>query len=268
MKIANPSATVIAYSQLVPQTETRYSADETRKIIAADPCSELSRITEICGRVSWKSEGKMGPGTADGFCVRVVNVRRDQSIAEHACVTMRLVTDRYTSHQVVRHRISAYTQESTHYINYSKPEQGGELTFMEPLGIKKHVPGPCSACSAGDTEMAHHDHDHDWWGLTPEYRDWMEHCERSERLYLDLIKRGVHHKNARHVLPGCLKTELVCTWNLRMWLHVLKERTSPNNTPEIIHVMKLAAANMVGLCPEIFGEYYSADGSAKTAVKP
>jgi thymidylate synthase (FAD) len=247
MKIAEPSIKVLAYSRFVADPEDGpYTYTPS-----TDPCSELSRIVERCGRISWKSEDKIVPGSADGFITRVVNIAKDESIAEHASVTMIGVTDRYTSHQLVRHRIAAYTQESTHYINYGK--RGTHIEVMEPLGIPRQVAGPCSVCSAGDIKMDHHTHR--YWPINPAYQLWYDACLHAEQSYFNLLSMGVHHKNARFVLPSCLKTEIAFTFNLRTWRHVLGLRTTPNNTLEIQHLMKLAGYEMAKLCPEMFADY-------------
>lgn len=227
MKVVEPNVELIAYSQLPPE---RFGSELNPhlKYVSADPCSEMARIVERCGRVSWKSEDKSGPGTADGFCTRVVNIKKDESIAEHVSVTMLFTMDRYASHQLVRHRIAAYTQESTHYINYGKEKFGKEISVCRPRGIAE-----------GSAEY------HVWHGA-------MLDCEAA---YLKILDAGVKHYHARFALPGCLKTELIATYNARMWRHVIAQRIQPNNTPEIVFVMKKAAKIMAGLMPEMFAEY-------------
>lgn len=221
MVIEEPRAEVLAYTQLPPGYRGRLGYEE--------PCGDMALVVERCGRVSWKSEGKIEKGSASGFMTRVVNIRKDESIAEHASVTMLLVTDRYASHQIVRHRIAAYTQESTHYIDYSKKgDHPGQIVVMRPLGI------PVSS---------------------PDYEEWKRSCMVAEAAYFNMLRRGTKHYHARFVLPGCLKTEIAVTYNLRMWLHVLKQRTTPNNTPEIVRVMKLAGHEMAKLCPDMFADF-------------
>lgn len=228
MRIAEPSVEVLAYTQLPPIDVNQHDMGAVAKYVASDPCSEMSRVVERCGRTSYKSEDKIGPGTADGFCTRVCNVRRDESIMEHASITMLLTTDRMTTHQLVRHRIAAYTQESTHYINYGKEKFAGEIVVMQPLGI------------------AYASEAYDVWFLA---------CRKAEEAYLNLLAAGVKHCHARHVLPSCLKTEIAVTFNLRMWRHVISQRSTPNNTPEIAHIMRLAAVEAAKLCPEILGDW-------------
>lgn len=239
MRIVNPSIQVLAYTQL-PPTEPETVLDQAQmealdrligpgwrvKLVPRDPCSEMSRVVERCGRISWKSEGLAQPGTADGFCTRVVHLKKDQSIAEHASVTMLGVMDRYASHQLVRHRIAAYTQESTHYVNYTRADKGGELTFCRPLDIPMD---------------------------SPAFRRYVRSCWQSERDYFETVKEGHKHHQARFMVNGGLKTEIGFTFNLRIWLYVVALRATQGNTPEIELVFQLVKPELNRLCPEIFG---------------
>lgn len=216
MIIAKPEVRLIAHTQLAEGWRGKLGYE--------DPCTDMELVVERCGRVSWKSEAKIEQGSAAGFMTRVVNIRKDESIAEHASATLLFVTDRYVSHQLVRHRIAAYTQESTHYINYGKGG-GNQIQVCEPLGLK---PG------------------------SPEYVIWASAMSECEHAYFEILERGVKHYHARYALPSCLKTEIAATFNLRMWRHVFKERCTPNNTPEIVLVMKMALGIMAGLCPTMF----------------
>lgn len=245
MIITEPRVELLAYTQLPPEYIYKTNRPDApinlspanlmqAKLVQADPCSELARVVERCGRVSWKSEDKIGEGTADGFCTRVVNIRKDESIAEHCSVTLLFVTDRYMTHQLVRHRIGSYTQESTHYINYSK--KGDQIEVCRPMGIPRFLVSPPNR-------------------ETEEYGSWVAGCEEAERRYFTLLAKGVKHYHARYVLPSCLKTEIAVTFNLRIWRYVLGLRATPNNTPEIVHVMKMAGKILAGLCPEMFKEW-------------
>lgn len=228
MRIEEPRVEVLCYTQLPPSKTDDFGGGYLQKLVPQDPCSEMSRVVERCGRVSYKSEDKIAMGSADGFCTRVCNVRRDESIMEHASITLLLVTDRMTTHQLVRHRIGAYTQESTHYLNYSKDKFGREIVVMRPLGIEVG---------------------------SQAYFKWELACLQAEKHYMDILDLGVKHYHARSVLPSFLKTEIAVTYNLRMWRHVISQRSTPNNTPEIAHIMKLAAVECAKLCPEVLGDW-------------
>jgi len=188
----------------------------------------MARVVERCGRVSWKSESKIERGSAEGFCVRVVNIKKDLSIAEHSSATILFTTDRLTSHQLVRHRLGAMTQESTHYISYAKEKFGREIAVMRPLSVQEG---------------------------TEAYRIWLESCRQSEGAYLEMVDKGVKHHQARFVLPSCLKTEIAMTYNLRMWRTIFDQRCSPNNTAETVFACMAAARIMSALCPEIMGDW-------------
>ncbi len=237
MRIVEPSAKLLAYTQLPstnPNEDMRMDKNWEWKAIPKDPCGDMARVVERCGRVSWKSETKIERGSADDFMTRVVNIRKDESIAEHCSATILFVMDRYASHQLVRHRIGAYTQESTHYINYAK--KGDEIEVCRPLGIPPLI---------------------DKAGIgTGEYETWKRACLQAEAAYFELIRKGVKHYHARFVLPGCLKTEIAVTYNLRIWRYVFGLRCTPNNTPEIVQSMKQGLQIMYELCPPMFEDQY------------
>lgn len=115
---------------------------------------------------------------------------------EHFNITVKFITDRGISHEIVRHRIASYSQESSRYCNYSKDKFGNEITFINP-NLKDG--------SAG-------------------FEIWKEACENAEKSYLDLINSGLSPDVARSVLPTCTKTEIACTMNVREWRHFIKLR--------------------------------------------
>lgn len=197
-------------------------------VAAGELCSPPARVVERSGRVCWKSEGRAGVGSAAGFLERVVKKFGHQSIAEHASATMVLVTDRIVSHQLVRARIAAYSQESTHYINYAKGGPDRTIRVCRPLEVVE----------GSEDDL-----------------DFLEGCAVAEQAYFRMVDRGVKHYTARYVLPMALKTEVVATYNFRMWDHVLRQRTDLKNTPEIRALMRLAGKRMASACPELFGEW-------------
>jgi thymidylate synthase (FAD) len=238
MKIVEPAAKLLAYTQLPPERLNHNpSSHYDEKLVSQDPCGDMSRVVERCGRVSWKSEAKIAFGSADDFMTRVVNIRKDESIAEHCSATILFIMDRYASHQLVRHRIGAYTQESTHYINYAK--KGEEIEVCRPLGIPRYRDLGLSTKFETDA-----------------FKTWREACEVAEKAYFDLIRQGVKHYHARFALPGCLKTEIAVTYNLRIWRYVFGLRCTPNNTPEIVQSMKQGLQIMHELCPPMFEDQY------------
>ncbi|MBR5743394.1 MAG: FAD-dependent thymidylate synthase [Clostridia bacterium] len=169
-----------------------------------DPRAIMSKI-ERAGRTCYKSEGRIGDGTAEKFIASIVS-RGHESVLEHASVTARLICDRGVTHEIVRHRIAAYSQESTRYCNYSGDKFGSEITVIRPF----------------------------FWNDDPgKFAVWREAMEAAEKAYNALIAMGATPQEARSVLPNSLKTELVMTMDLREWRHFLKLRTSPAAHPQM-----------------------------------
>ena len=136
---------------------------------------------------------------------------------EHLCTSARLAhqdvsvlftVDRGISHEIVRHRLASYCQESTRYCDYSAGRFGGEITVIEPKALR-HTPG---------------------------YKIWMDSCKRAETAYFDLLDCGCSPQEARGVLPNSLKTEIVMTANLAEWRHFFQLRTSRAAHPQMREV--------------------------------
>lgn len=167
----------------------------------------LSRI-EQCGRVCYKSEDRIKDGSAEAFCRGIIK-RGHEAVLEHCSFTVKFVCDRGVSHEIVRHRLAAYCQESTRYCNYSKGQFNGEITVIEPCFL---TPG------------------------TDAYHAWKTACEAAEKAYFDLLGIGLTPQEARAVLPNSLKTEVVMTANIREWRHFFKLRCSPAAHPQMREV--------------------------------
>ena len=164
---------------------------------------------EAAGRTCYKSEDKMSPDSAPGFVARIIKSGH-LSVIEHASITVRFICDRGVSHELVRHRLAAFSQESTRYANYAKDKFGREITLIRPF----------------------------FWAQGSEpYRTWLEAMARAEKAYLSLVDSGAKAEEARSVLPNSLKTEVVMTANLREWRHVLDLRCSPRSHPQMRELM-------------------------------
>jgi len=164
----------------------------------------LKRIEEY-GRVCYKSENRITEDSAKRFVENLVK-RGHESVLEHISVTVKFVCDRGVSHEIVRHRLASYSQESTRYCNYSKDDFGSEITVIEPCFL---VPG------------------------TEGYKLWEGACLVAEQMYFKMLDWGCTPEEARAVLPNSLKTELVMTANLREWRHFFKLRASKAAHPQM-----------------------------------
>ena len=185
---------------------------------------ELLRKIERAGRVCYKSEGKAGPGTAATFVASLLK-RGHESVIEHEKLSVLIVCDRGVSHEIVRHRLASYSQESTRYCNYTGEKFGGELSFIKP-------------CFWSEEDTA--------------YKTWEAAMEQCERSYFALIDGGAKPEQARSVLPNSLKTELVATMNMRAWRHFLRLRTDAASHPQMRELAGLLLHEFRARLPVLF----------------
>ena len=203
------------------------------EIISKIDGAEMLRNIELCGRVCYKSEDRITDGSAEKF-VGMILKSGHESVLEHEKITVRFVCDRGVTHEIVRHRIASYSQESTRYCNYSKDKFGGEITFIRPC----------------------------FWAEDDEkFALWKETMQSIEDSYAKLIFLGAKPEEARSILPNSVKTEIMVTMNLREWRHFFKLRTSERAHPQIREVAIPLLNELKGLVPVIFDDINGADAS-------
>ena len=181
---------------------------------------------ELCGRVCYKSEDKITDTSAAKFVAGIIK-RGHEAVLEHFDITVKFVCDRGVSHEIVRHRMASYCQESTRYCNYSKDGFGGEITVIRPLFL-----------ADGSTAMRH----------------WVWACTQAEQSYFNMLTFGCTPQEARSVLPNSLKTEVVMTANLREWRHFFKLRTAPAAHPQMRELTIPLLHRMQELVPVVFDD--------------
>jgi thymidylate synthase (FAD) len=180
---------------------------------------------EKAGRTCYKSEGNIGEGTAEKF-IRNVIKRGHESVLEHEKITVRFICDRGVTHEMVRHRLASYSQESSRYCNYSQDKFSNEITFIKP-----RIP------------------------MTQEqYYCWSKAMNYAEKSYFDLIANGAKPDLARGVLPTDVKTEIVMSCNLREWRHFFKMRCDSAAHPNIRYLARELCTELKRLIPVIFDD--------------
>jgi len=192
----------------------------------------LKRI-EQAGRTCYKSEDKITEESAEKF-VRMVIKRGHESVIEHPYMTVRFVCDRGVTHEIVRHRLCAYSQESTRYCNYS-----GGVTFIIP---------PWSKLKEGEVDYLNLQFD--LMNLCD--TTWLNAMKYAELAYKSLLNFGQTPQQARAVLPNSLKTEIVWTANLREWRHIFKLRANKAAHPQMQEIMIPLLAEVKTKIPVIF----------------
>ncbi len=179
---------------------------------------------ERAARTSYKSDPSATPESRDTFIRRIAIQNGHESVVEHACASLRFITDRGITHEMVRHRIASYTQESTRYVNYTKDKHGGgDIKFIHPVG------------------------------LTDVQRAFSVHAFQVEQdIYNDAIALGMTPQQARYYLPNGVRTEIVMTCNAREWRHFLKLRTAAGAHPNMRVVARMAAVHLCAWSPVLF----------------
>lgn len=193
---------------------------------------EVYRDIERAGRTAYKSEDKITEGSSEKFIKSIIQ-RGHESVLEHSNISVRFITDRGVTHEIVRHRLVAYTQESTRYCNYA----GKEMEFIKPVfwgewireGVYDAIPDPLWDC-------------------------WVKSMVSAEIAYNYLIDNGATPQEARSVLPNSLKTEIVCTANIREWRHILKLRTAKTAHPQMRALMLPLLRQLKSKLPILFDD--------------
>lgn len=197
-------------------------------------CVELSgqqmlEKIESIARTCYKSEGKIKEGSAAKM-VRALIRNGHEAMLEHCSMTVKFVVDRGVSHELVRHRMASFAQESTRYCNYSKDDFNSEITFIIPEFVVYGTDG---------------------------FKIWKEQMKSAEKAYFDMLNWGFSPQEARSVLPNSLKTEVVMTANLREWRHFFKLRAAGvtgTPHPQMLEVAVPLLENMKKLVPVVFDD--------------
>lgn len=196
---------------------------------------EMLKDIEYIARTCYKSENMITDLSAVKMVESLIN-RGHEAMLEHQSISVKFIVDRGVSHELVRHRVASYAQESTRYCNYSKDKFGNELTFIKPC-LWEHFS----------------DNIEDNFALG----EWEAAMADAEKHYFKLIENGATPEQARTVLPNSIKTEVVMTANLREWRHFFKLRaigTTGKPHPQMLEVTVPLLAEFKALIPVVFDD--------------
>jgi thymidylate synthase (FAD) len=188
------------------------------------------RLIEKAGRTCYKSEDKISGDSAVDF-VRKMIKNGHETVIEHYSITVRVVCDRGVTHEIVRHRLASYSQESTRYCNYSKDKFSNQITYIEPSFWDKNTDNG-----------------------RRKYEIWKEVMEFTEKKYMELTENGATPQEARSILPNSLKTEIIMTMNLREWRNFFKLRTASASHPQMREIAIPLLEKFKELVPAVFDD--------------
>lgn len=215
-----------------------------------DPKEIIHRIN-VAGRTCYKSEAK--DKESEKQFVRNLVARGHEAMLEHASMTVRFTVDRGVSHELVRHRVASFAQESTRYCNYSQDKFGEEITVIEPCFFKDISEN----VREGIRERLFVWFPDEWDAKKRQYVEWIRACRTAETVYFSLLKEGATPEEARSVLPNSLKTEVIMTANLREWRHFFKLRAAGETGkphPQMLEVAVPLLKECREWLPEVFGD--------------
>ena len=200
----------------------------SHEILFMPESAMILKHIELAGRTCYKSENAITEDSANTF-VKMLLKSGHHSVIEHIAITVRFICDRGISHELVRHRIASFSQESTRYANYSKAKFGQEITVIKPCF---------------------------WEENSPEYTIWKKAMQEAETNYMTLIQQGVRAEQARSVLPNSLKTEVIMTCNIREWRHVLQLRCDVAAHPQMREIMLPLLNELNSRLPALFNDLF------------
>lgn len=214
--------------------------------------AQLERACEWAGRKCYKSEDKITADSATKFCRGLLSRKPPhQSVVEHAILTANIICSRSCSHQLVRHRIAAYSQESQRYCDYGK--KGFQIICPPSIGVpageytvERNGVNGSLFCYPDPTTIEQK------WFM---YKAWQDYD-----LYMQYRERGIKPEDAREVLGNCTKTEVVSTFNISMWRHVFKERAlNPRAQWQIRGIFRSILDVFVERAPSLFADLLETD---------
>ena len=193
---------------------------------------EILTALERAGRTCYKSESKITVDSASDFVKNKLVKSGHHAMIEHAYMTVKFISNRGFTHEIVRHRIASFGQESTRFCNYSKKGFGKELTLIKPYWADEHA---------------------------IKFQEWLLAMEEIEKLYMSWTTwpgNVLPPNGARGILPQDLKAEIVVTANLREWIHIFNLRakgTTGKPHPDMVRLMVPLQREIATTLPEIFG---------------
>jgi thymidylate synthase (FAD) len=204
---------------------------------------KILKTIEKVARTCYKSEDKITDDSSEKMVKSLIN-RGHEAMIEFFDITVKFVCDRGVSHEIVRHRMASYAQESTRYCNYSKDKFHSQITYIIPSWV-----------NLVESEWTKEQVDCSYpISFTEQDLIWMKQMISAEESYNKLISDGWQPQQARSVLPNSLKTEINVKMNLREWRHFFRLRCAPAAHPQMREVAIPLLENLKMSVPIIFDD--------------
>lgn len=218
--------------------------------ISKNGIDELKHIEKIA-RVCYKSEDKI---TMDGESAKklirnLINAKPypHEAMLEHSMLSVKFTVDRGVTHELVRHRVASFAQESTRYCNYAKTKFGNEINVINPASSIQYdaAMNKLPAETIGNI-----------------IAEWLNAMRNAEASYMKLIELGASPQFARSVLPNSTKADITVTANYREWRHFFQLRTDPSAHPQMREIAIPLLNDLKSKIPVIFDDILPVDGGS------
>lgn len=197
---------------------------------------EILQRIETIGRTCYKSEDKITEDSSEKF-VRNLILRGHEAVLEFFDITVKFYCDRGLSHEIVRHRLANFAQESTRYCNYAADKFGNEVSFID---IRRGIELDSKTKNLNE------------FTITAIISEWLEACHDAEKHYFAMLELGASPQIARSSLNNSTKTEINVKMNLREWRHFFKLRCDVAAHPQMRELTIPLLQDMREICPVVF----------------
>lgn len=188
--------------------------------------TDIISAMELVGRNAYKSEDKITPESGSKFIKMILN-KNHTGILEHCSITIRFITSRSISHELVRHRIASYVEQSQRYINFNKIDS---IKCIIPLDIENSTPV-----------------------MLQLFKDSVTQSIDSYRI---LVENKIKPQISREVLPNCFYTDVIATFNFRSLRNMLNLRCDETAHPEMRRLMIPLLVELYNKYPVLFQDIY------------
>ena len=212
--------------------------DPEFSILRIDDEETIVRLLETAARNCYKSATSETIEEALDFLDRQIVQSRHHSVLEHINITIDVICDRGVSHQMVRHRIASYSQESQRFCNYSKDKHGSDIIYIRPIFWEPEVEDCVAVREYKEAQRM----------------DWFEAMNFAQKIYMRMIARGAPSEEARCVLPNSTKTDVVMTTNLRSWRNFFQQRVAKKAHPQMRQIARPLLDEFKKRIPLIFDD--------------
>lgn len=203
------------------------------KILTSLDKSTFYTSCENAARTCYKSENKITEGSAEKLIRNLVKNEHLAMLEHCPNISVRFIHNRAFTHELVRHRLCSFAQESQRYVKM----ENKSMEFILPHWLDSE-----DVDNIADSK------------IKTKYDIFVNNCTEAERRYCLLRDLGVLAQDARDVLPNAVKTEIVVTANVREWRQLLKLRTESCAHPEMLRIMRPLLTEFSEKLPALFDD--------------